>query len=304
MRIVGFATLLAIVPLAGSAQDANSVFAGADPDLEYAENRYWVYPTGGGGLWAWSSTDKVHWVRQDLLLDLQNIRWAADDGAARHHLWAPDMVRANGRWYFYFSIGPQNPTPSRLGVATCKGPSGPCADSGKPLFTGGNGFEAIDPAVFIDPKSRIPYLYAGGSAGAKLRVWVLKPDMVTIEREVSVVQPRNFTEGAFMHERRGVYYLSYSAGRWNDASYQVHYSTAPSPTGPWRYRGTILQSDRTHKGPGHHSFLRDPAGGNWLIAYHRWEGQSGEGPYKGSRRVVIDKIGYRRDGSILPIRMK
>jgi hypothetical protein len=38
--------------------------------------------------------------------------------------------------------------------------------SGKPLVTGGNGFEAIDPMVFVDPKTKTPYLYAGGSAGA------------------------------------------------------------------------------------------------------------------------------------------
>src|SRR3546814_1093950 len=80
-----------------------------------------------------------------------------DGGAPSHGLWAPDMLAANGRYYFYYSIGPQHPTPSRLGVATCEAPAGPCIDSGQPLLTGGGGFEAIDPMVFADAKSGKTY---------------------------------------------------------------------------------------------------------------------------------------------------
>ncbi len=302
--LVLIAALLAGLPPAASAQEVKSVFNGADPDIEFAEGRWWIYPTGGDGLSAWSSTDRVKWTRSEPLIRLRNIAWADDDRAPQHFLWAPDMVQANGGWYFYYSVGPQNPTPSRLGVATCKGPAGPCTDSGKPLVTGGKGFEAIDPAVFVDPKSKTPYLYAGGSAGATLRVWKLKPDMVSLDQEVKVDTPPNFTEGAFMHYRKGIYYLSYSAGRWNDASYQVHYAVALSPTGPWRYGGALLTGDRRYRGPGHHSFFEDPKDGKWYIAYHRWEGQIGDGPYNGDRRVAIQPIDYRDDGVILPIKMR
>jgi beta-xylosidase len=299
-----FAALLAGLPSAASAQEVKSVFAGADPDIEVVDGQYWIYPTGGDGLSAWSSPDKVKWTKSEPLVRLKNIAWADDDRAPVHFLWAPDMVQANGGWYFYYSVGPQNPTPSRIGVATCTGPAGPCIDSGKPLITGGKGFEAIDPAVFVDPKSKTPYLYAGGSAGATLRVWKLKPDMISIDQEVKVDTPPNFTEGAFMHFRKGIYYLSYSAGKWNDASYQVHYAVALSPTGPWRYGGPLLVGDTRYKGPGHHSFFEDPKDGNWYIAYHRWEGQAGNGPYNGGRRVAIQPIQYRPDGVIETIKMK
>ncbi|ATY34559.1 family 43 glycosylhydrolase [Sphingomonas psychrotolerans] len=302
--LVLIAALLAGLPPAASAQEVKSVFVGADPDIEAAEGRWWIYPTGGDGLSAWSSPDKVKWTKSDPLIRLKDIAWADNDRAPRHYLWAPDMVQAAGGWYFYYSVGPQNPTPSRLGVAVCKGPAGPCTDSGKPLVTGGKGFEAIDPAVFIDPKSKTPYLYAGGSAGATLRVWALKPDMVNIDREVPVETPPNFTEGAFVHYRKGIYYLSWSAGRWNDSSYQVHYAVALSPIGPWRYGGALLVGDRKYRGPGHHSFFEDPKDGQWYIVYHRWEGQIGDGPYSGDRRVAIQKIAYRDDGAILPIKMK
>lgn len=299
------AALLATISPAALAQTATGGFDGADPDIEAMGDGYAIYPTGGSGsLSVWTSTDLREWSRRAELIRLADIGWIKDDGAPRHFLWAPDMVAAGGRHYFYYSVGPQNPTPSRIGVALCKGAFGPCTDSGKPLVTGGDGFEAIDPAVFIDPKSGTPYLYAGGSAGATLRLWALKPDMVSIDREVTVETPPHFTEGAFMHERGGTYYLSYSSGRWQHSDYQLHYATAASPTGPWRYRGRILESDDRFKGPGHHAFLRDPKSGNWLIAYHRWEGQQGDGPYRGSRRVVVQPIQYRADGSIVPIAMR
>src|SRR3546814_9549657 len=74
-----------------------------------------------------------------------------------------------------------------------------------------------------------------------------------------------------MPERGSTYYLSYSSCIYRHDSYQVHYATAPSPTGPWAYRGKIVESDARFKGPGHHAFLHDPADGGWYIAYHRWE---------------------------------
>lgn len=296
--------LLAGVPPAAYAHTVRSVFAGADPDVMAAEGRYWIYPTGGDGLFAWSSADMMSWRRGPALLWQRDIAWIEDDGAPVHHLWAPDMAAANGRYYLYYSVGPQNPTPSRIGVAICASPSGPCKDSGKPLVTGGDGFEAIDPAVFVDPATGTRYLYAGGSAGATLRLWTLKPDLVTIEQELAVETPPSFTEGAFMHERDGIYYLSYSSGRWNRSDYQVHYATASSPIGPWRYRGPILVSEGDLKGPGHHSFIADPRDGELHIVYHRWERQRGDGPYRGTRRIAIQRVGYRADGTIQPITME
>lgn len=300
--LLGGAAALTLMA-AGPTLPVKSVFAGADPFAIFADGKMWIYPTGDDRLPAWSSPDRVNWARAGDLIRMKDIKWAGDDGAPRHFLWAPDMFAANGKYYLYYSVGPQNPTPSRLGVAVCDGPAGPCTDSGKPLLTGGNGFEAIDPMVFADPKSGKTYLYAGGSAGAKLRVFELARDLVTIDHEVTVDQPPLFTEGVFMHERNGIYYLSYSHGHWDDASYAVYYAMATSPTGPWKYRGILLQSDKKFKGPGHHAFVQDPADGQWYIVYHRWEGEGGNGPYHGDRRVAIQPISYDQYGQIEPVRM-
>ncbi|WP_236697546.1 family 43 glycosylhydrolase [Sphingomonas sp. Leaf357] len=311
--------LLAAVALASAVPSGaladNPQFQGADPHAMYVDGELWVFPTGGpGGSWeadrfgAFSSADRKHWKSRGELIRRDQIKWIGDDGAREHFLWAPGVAMRGGKWYLYYSVGPQNPTPSRIGVAVASRPEGPYVDSGKPLLTGelvkdGRGFEAIDPMTFVDARSGKAYLYAGGSAGAKLRVFELTPDMVHVDHEITVATPPQFTEGAFMHERNGVYYLSYSHGHWNGPDYSVHYATAASPTGPWTYRGVILSSDARHKGPGHHSFVRDPKTGQWLIVYHRWEKPMGGAPFKGERQIAIDRLTYAKDGTILPVRM-
>lgn len=285
----------------------NPILPGADPHAIIWKDTFWIYPTWTDGrgprFFAFSSTNLATWQRHGPVLDLNDVPWVKEDGQERHFAWAPAILPARGKFYFYYSVGPQNPTPSRIGVAVGDSPAGPFRDSGRPLLTGGQGFEAIDPMVFADPKSGKTYLYAGGSAGAKLRVFEMNPDLISFAREVPVETPPRFTEGAFMHFHNGQYYLSYSHGSWQHASYSVHYATSPTPTGPWTYRGAILVGDATRKGPGHHSFLHQPRTGNWLVFYHRWENQTGDGPYRGSRQICIETLAYDTQGLIRPIIM-
>lgn len=307
-------TATVALALAGVAGARNPQFRGADPHALFIGKDLWVFPTGGpGGSWtadrfgAFSSRDLKTWAGRGVLMRRDDIRWIKGDGAPEHFLWAPAVAMRGGKWFLYYSVGPQNPTPSRIGVAVADRPQGPYRDSGRPLVTGelvknGVGFEAIDPMAFVDRKSGKAYLYAGGSAGATLRVWELAPDMMHVVRQMPVATPPQFTEGAFMHERAGIYYLSYSHGKWNGADYSVHYATAPSPIGPWTYRGPILTGDATHQGPGHHSFVTT-RGGRTLIVYHRWQQKAGAEPFKGERQVAIDRVRYGADGRILPIRM-
>lgn len=309
MNAVRFLWLTVLVAFSASVlQGANPVMPGADPHALVIGDTVWIYPTrddGGRGerFFAFSSTNLTDWQRHGPVLSFQEVAWIKDDGQERHGAWAPCVVTNQGKFYFYYSVGPQNPTPSRIGVAIGDAPGGPFRDSGKPLLTGGNGFEAIDPMVFADPTSRKFYFYAGGSAGAKLRILELNPDLVSFAKEVPVETPLQFTEGAFMHFHNGRYYLSYSHGGWRHSTYSVHYATSESALGPWTYRGVILQSEGMRKGPGHHSFIRRPGTGEWLTVYHGWENQSGDGPYRGSRQICIDRMEHDENGLIRPIVM-
>ena len=288
------------------------LFVGADPDAVKVGSTYWLYPTGDylgtGNNWvfyAFSSPDLKSWTRTPPILNFNNIAWIYADGNPNHYPWAPSLEQKNGHFYFYYAVGPQGATASRVGVAVADTPAGPFKDSGQALVTGGNGFEAIDPMTFTDPKTNISYLYVGGSAGAKLRVWQLSDDMMHTAKEIPVDTPRKFTEGAFMHYANGLYYLSYSHGGWHSPSYSVHYATSKSPVGPWTYHGPILVSDDTRKGPGHHSFVQDPKSGQWFIVYHRWQSdKAGGDPFgTGKRSLAIEPIRYEKNGEITPIQM-
>lgn len=293
--------------LLGTTAWGNPLFDGADPHAMRIGTEYWLFPTEAHSkeriFAAYRSSDLKEWKREKTIFKLDDVPWVKSDGAPRHAAWAPAMIWKNNRFYFYYSVGPQSPGhPSRIGVATGDSPTGPFQDSGKPLLTGGNGFEAIDPMVFTDPADGKSYLYTGGSAGATLRVFEMAEDMVGFKGEVKTTTPPHFTEGPFMHVRNGIYYLSYSSGSWSRTDYSVHYATADSPTGPWKYRGKILGSDASRQGPGHHSFVENPAGESFIV-YHRWETTEKPGPYSGSRKIAVEPIHYDPQGLIEPIRM-
>lgn len=299
---------LLLLGILAVARAANPVLPGADPHLVIEGGTYWLYPTwseGGGreAFFAFSSTNRADWTRHGPVLSFADVPWMKDDGRSWHGAWAPSVLRHGAKWYFYYSAGPQHPTPSRIGVAVGDSPAGPFRDSGRPLLTGYEGFEAIDPIAFIDPKSGRRLLYAGGSAGSKLRAFELGPDLVSLAGEIPMDTPPEFTEGVFLHERDGRYYLSYSHGDYRTSAYSVHYAMGTSPAGPWVYEGPVLVSDATRKGPGHHAFARDERTGAWWIAYHRWEGQTGDGPYRGVRQICLDRVEYDAAGRILPVRM-
>ena len=305
MRIIHLMLPVCFVPGFGL-MAKNPVLRGADPHAVVAEKQVWIYPTGGGRpseFFVWTSKNLTKWEKTGPVFRLEDASWVADDGVPDHGAWAPCVIQAGRKFYFYYSVGPQNPTPSRIGVAVADSPTGPFIDSCKPLLTGGSGFEAIDPFVFKDPKSGNNYFYAGGSAGAKLRVFELGADMVSFTRECDVETPKQFTEGVFVHFHNDRYYISYSHGNYRDDTYSVHYSTSPSPLGPWTYQGVILASNKRHKGPGHHSLIYLPGSKQWLIVYHRWNNRSGGGPYSGSREICIDRLEYGSDGSIRPVDM-
>ena len=290
------------------------IFLGADPDTDYFDGKFWMYITSQSNigprnavLYAFSSPDLKNWTKTaQPIFQFKNAPWIGANGRDYNGAWAPCIIEKNGKYYLYYSVGPQNDQgPARIGVAVGDSPGGTFVDSGKALITGGGGFEAIDPDVFRDPKSGKYYLYAGGSAGAKLRIWEMAPDLMNVAREIPVETPPQFTEGAFVHYDNGRYYLSYSHGYYAGASYSVYYATSDTPTGPWKFQGPILQSDLTRKGPGHHSFVKDPRDGQWYIVYHRWQSPNNGNPFKapGGRSIAIAPLRYDEDGKILPIEM-
>jgi beta-xylosidase len=99
---------------------------------------------------------------------------------------------------------------------------------------------------------------------------------------------RRYFEGPWMHKYNGVYYFSYSTGN----THTLVYATSSSPTGPFTFRGRILNP--VVGWTTHHSIVEHD--GRWWLYYHDAT-LSGGTSHK--RCVKVQELFYRPDGSIV-----
>lgn len=260
----------------------------ADPSAREWDGRMWIYPSHdlpgstGWDMTDWhcfSSEDLVHWTDHGVIFSLEDVSWA-DRWA-----WAPDCVRRNGRYYFYF------PADDQIGVAVADRPEGPFRDAlGRPLIQRGEaGTRVMDPAVFIDDDGR-PYLYFGQN---EARVVRLKDDMVSLDGPILPLAVKDFHEGLWMHKREGVYTLSYCSLKGDgELKNRMEYATSHSPLGPFVRRGLVIDNRSRNV---HGSIA--PFRGEWFLFYHV------QGPSWYERRVCMEKLTYRKDGTIKRVKM-
>lgn len=279
--------LLFVVPVLGWAQKPILPDFQADPTARVFDGEIWIYPShdiAGSTGWnmldwhAFSSSDLVNWTDHGVIFGVKDLTWAD------RFAWAPDCVTRNGKYYFYF------PADFQIGVAVAAAPSGPFKDAlGRPLVgRDEGGSKAMDPCVFIDDDGQA-YLYFGQN---QLFVTKLAADMVTRASPLTALEMPHFHEGIWVHKRDGLYYFSYPSSLGDKVANLLEYSTAPTPTGPFTYRGVILDNRSRNV---HHSIVR--VGERWLIFYH----VQGPSPYE--RRVCVENLEYNADGTIKPVAM-
>ncbi|WP_443751422.1 family 43 glycosylhydrolase [Asticcacaulis solisilvae] len=202
----------------------------------------------------------------------------------RFYLYAP-VLEANSENEDGFAIGVAV-SDSPLGPWTDAHPSGPIVSQSVPEA---NKIQNIDPTPFVDDDGRV-YLYWG--TFGQLRAMELNADMVSPkEAETKITGLTGFFEAAWLFKRKGTYYLAYAANNagpdsaCTQAVYHacIAYGTAPSPLGPWTYRGVILPPvSSTTSHPGIVEFK-----GRWYITYHTADAKGG-GHFR--RSVAIDEV--------------
>lgn len=287
----------------------NPVFDGwyADPEGVVFGDKYWIYPTYSAPfeqqlyMDAFSSPDLVHWRKHPKVLSVENISWL------RNALWAPAVIEANGKYYFYFGANNiyHESEVRGIGVAVADRPEGPFKDAlGKPLIGKiVNGAQPIDQFVFKDDDGQY-YMYYGGwghcnmvKMGSDLISIVPFEDGTTYKE----VTPENYIEGPFMLKHNGKYYFMWSEGDWTGPDYCVAYAIADSPFGPFKRVGKILEQDtKIANGAGHHSIIKGPGKDEWYIVYHRRPLGETDGNY---RITCIDRMYFNKNGTIKPVKM-
>jgi beta-xylosidase len=187
-------------------------------------------------------------------------------------------------------------------VAVGDSPTGPFRDAlGHPLVQNGE----IDPTVFIDTDGQA-YLYWGNP-----NLWYVKlnADMISYSgginriplttqgfgtRPNSTDRPTLYEEGPWVYKRNNLYYMVFAA---KCCSEFIAYSTAPGPTGPWTYRGTIMPTQGSSFT--NHPGVIDYKGGSYFF-YHNGALPGGGGF---TRSVAVEKFTYNADGTFPTINM-
>ncbi len=246
----------------------------------------------------YSSTDMVNWTDHGVMMDISTFSWASSNA------WAGHCIYRDGKFYYYAPMVQKNGKQA-IGVGVSDSPTGPFTDAlGKPLvYTTGDG--DIDPAVFVDDDGQA-HMYWGNP-----RLWYVKlnADMISYsgtpvnlitaagggtegfgpQTEVHPNYPTSYHEAPWIYKRNGLYYMIF-AGR--GIPEDIRYSTSTTPTGPWTYKGIIMQPQSTswtiHEG------IVDYKGNTYFV-YH-----NGALPGGGSstRSVCIEQFKYNADGTI------
>ncbi|KAL7908997.1 glycoside hydrolase family 43 protein [Trichoderma velutinum] len=279
----------------------------ADPDTQFYNGEYWVYPTASQPydeqtyLDAFSSPDLVHWTKHSTILSADDFTWA------HRAVWAPAPIYRNGTYYLYFGANDiqSDSELGGIGVGVAEKPEGPYRDPlGRPLIGAyHNGAQPIDQDVFIDDDGQA-YIYYGGHSHAN--VAKLNDDMISMGTfddgtTFKEITPENYVEGPQMLKRNGIYYLFWSEGGWGGPDYAVSYGMSSSPLGPFDRIAKILQQDEAvATGSGHNAVIHVPDTDIYYMLYHRHPLGSTDG---NDRHLAYDRLFFNDDNTIEPVKM-
>ena len=230
-----------------------------------------------------TSTDMVNWTEHGVVASLDNFDWVPYDNGA----WAVQCIERNGKFYLYCPM----PGGVGIGVLVADSPYGPFKDPiGKPLIH--NSSHDIDPTIMIDDDGQA-YIYWGNP---KVYYVKLNEDMISYSGEINQTPttPKNYQEGSWVWKRNNHYYLAYASTCCPEG---IGYAMSDSPTGPWEYKGMIV--DASEKTRGNHPGIIEYKG-KWYCFGHSYDLLKRTTPKFYERRSVdMDEMEYNADGTII-----
>lgn len=252
-------------------------------------------------VWSASVNDPDHWVCHG---DVFHARADADHPAdvtwhENGMLYAPDVVEKDGKYYLFVYL-----FYGKGCVAVSDRPEGPFTllgtyqyDQTAPLpkdFCNNGVF--VDPGVLVDDDGKV-YVYCGYEWSYVVQ---LDPgDMTRVLPEtyrtdiIPKEEPFSFFEACSPRKIGDTYYLIYSPR----VGSRLAYATSKSPTGPFEYRGVIVDNGVDYPGGNDHGSICR-IGDQWYIFYHRTSNGT-----VFSRQACAERIAILPDGTIPQVEM-
>jgi len=224
----------------------------------------------------YSSVDMANWTDHGSPMDLSAFSWANADA------WAGQCIPRNGKFYFSVPVYHTGTKNRMIGIAVADKPTGPFKDAiGSPLLTK---YDCcyIDPAFYIDDDDQA-YMYWGNPNCYYVK---MNKDMISYSGDIVQI-PENaqtfsncYGEAPWLYKRNSLYYLLWAADN-STGKENIRYSTSNSPTGPWAYKGVIMNTE----------------GVNWVKPCTSWTNHEGIIDYKGSSYFVYHNAGLPNSGT-------
>ncbi|QBE65542.1 arabinan endo-1,5-alpha-L-arabinosidase [Pseudoduganella lutea] len=277
--------VLAAALLAGTASAQATQVGVHDPVMAKDGKTYYVFSTGPG-ITFYSSKDMKNW-RSEGRVFAQDPVWAKTAAPSFDgHIWAPDIVHRNGKYYLYYSVSGFGKNTSGMGVTVNKtldprSPDYKWEDQGMVIQSvpGRDLWNAIDPAVIADEQGNGWMSF--GSFWTGLKLFKLNADWTkpaepqewhTIaRRERPAFEPDESAapaeiEAPFIFRKNGYYYLFASWGlccKKEQSTYHVVVGRSKAITGPYLDKdgkdmakgggSLVIKGNREWVGLGHNS---------------------------------------------------
>jgi arabinoxylan arabinofuranohydrolase len=283
-----------------------------DPHIRIFDGKAWLSATHDKSIdnktfimedwWLWSSDDLVNWKLEHTFKPEDTYIGQSFQGC-----WATDIVKRNGKYYWYFSERNE-----QSGVMVADSPTGPWTDPlGKPLLTEDlTPTHEYDMGIFEDGSGDF-YIVFG--------VWdyyiaKLNEDMISLAekpRKITISNPRGpynpdgqntekpTDDKPFLHSYKGKYYLSWGC----------FYAMADNVYGPYEYTGSIVEKESFAPGyeePTWPNGFKQGRHGSFFQWHNQWYfaycdiSQTGNRYF---RDTFISYVHYRENGEMALIRV-
>lgn len=258
-----------------------------DPAMAKDGDTYYLFSTDPG-IKCYSSKDMIHWQFRSRVFP-EEPSWARK--VAPHfngHIWAPDIVHHDGKFYLYYAVSSAGKNSSAIGVTINKtlDPDSPdynWEDQGIVLqsIPGRDLWNAIDPNIIVDTNGK-PWMDFG-SFWTGIKLVKLETNWTAVaepqewhslaKRERSAfVDDRDpgdaAVEGPFIFKKGVYYYLLVSwdlCCRGKDSTYKIGVGRSRELTGPYLGKDGLSMAE---------------GGGTLLLAGNKdWPGRGGASAY-------------------------